>query len=260
MGSTFFGGLKGGLVITYSEKVEREMARFERNVYKKSSMPQTVAKRWQRTINEKVPEKIHQVVSESVRQMIRATLTGTAYLSDQEVLPEGSLMEREKRLEERKTMYKRTAAVEGAGTGAGGILMGFADFPLLLTIKMKFLFDAAKIYGYDVEDYDERLYLLHVFQLAFSKEGARIQAYEKLVNWDKEKGSKPQVQAYQNIDWKTFQLEYRDFIDLPKTLQLIPGFGAIVGAWANYHFLDLLAENTKHAFRVRWLEEGGEFE
>ncbi|MBM7097787.1 EcsC family protein [Bacillus sp. H-16] len=243
--------------MSYIDQVTREMDRFERKIYRKPSMPQALARKWQGKVNNKIPEKIHQTVSESIRHMIRAALTGSSYLSDQKLVTWGSLKEREAILEERKTMYKRTAAVEGAGTGAGGILLGLADFPLLLSIKMKFLFDAAKIYGYDVNDYGERLYLLHVFQLAFSKEKSRIQCYERLLNWEEE-AEKLQVggKSYQALDWKTFQLEYRDFIDLPKTLQLIPGFGAIAGAWANYHFLDLLADNAQHAYRKRWLLNG----
>ena len=38
----------------------------------------------------------------------------------------------------KKWMSIKIAAAEGAGTGAGGILLGLADFPLLLGIKIKF--------------------------------------------------------------------------------------------------------------------------
>ncbi len=69
--------------------------------------------------------------------------------------------------------YKKIAAAEGAGTGAGGILLGLADFPLLLGIKIKFLFDAATLYGFDTSDKEERLFILHVFQLAFSSDDHR---------------------------------------------------------------------------------------
>ncbi|HHY20285.1 MAG TPA: EcsC family protein [Bacilli bacterium] len=34
-------------------------------------------------------------------------------------------------------------------------------------------------------------------------------------------------------------------------LQLIPGFGAIVGAAANYQFLDVLGETAVNGFRLR---------
>ncbi len=54
--------------------------------------------------------------------------------------------------------YKKIAAAEGAGTGVGGILLGLADFPLLLTIKIKFLFDAATLYGFDTSKQEERLF------------------------------------------------------------------------------------------------------
>ena len=33
---------------------------------------------------------------------------------------------------------------------------------------MKLLYDIAAIYGFDVRDYKERLYILHIIQLAFS--------------------------------------------------------------------------------------------
>ena len=67
-------------------------------------------------------------------------------------------------------MSTKIAAAEGAGTGAGGILLGLADFPLLLGIKIKFLFDAATLYGFDTSNKEERLFILHVFQLAFSSD------------------------------------------------------------------------------------------
>ncbi|WP_246056072.1 EcsC family protein [Alteribacter natronophilus] len=241
----------------FEEKVDREMTRFERNVYKSPSITGRTARKWQKKINEKIPEKVHRTVADSVRHMVQATITGSSYFSDQELVRNQSLEKREELLEAGKIRYKRTAALEGAGTGAGGIFLGIADFPLLLSIKMKFLFDAAKIYGYDTEDPAERLFLLHIFQLAFSKEEARVRAYERILNWEEEKRDLGKINPHlTSVDWKAFQLEYRDFIDLPKTLQLVPGFGAIVGAVANYHFLDLLAENAKHAFRKRMLLEG----
>ncbi|WP_404802405.1 EcsC family protein [Bacillus shivajii] len=236
--------------------VERELKRWERKTLKPQSITGKFTKDMQNKINRKIPEKVHQTVSSSVKQMVRATLAGSDYLSDQKMILERTLDEREEILDKKVEMYKRSAAVEGAGTGAGGIFLGLADFPLLLSIKMKFLFDAAKIYGFDVKDYRERLFLLNVFQLAFSKDEQKAKTFEKVTNWDKEKEKLPDRLTYmESIDWKSFQLEYRDFIDLPKTLQLIPGFGAIVGAVANYHYLDVLAYHAKNSFRHRLLKQ-----
>ncbi|MGJ9382943.1 EcsC family protein [Salipaludibacillus sp. CF4.18] len=234
------------------KKLERELERWEYRSLRTLSMPEKVSKRWQNKINNKLPDKLHRVVTEGVKQMIRATIASSDYLSGQPILTDISLTEREKVLDEKIKAYKRTAALEGAGTGFGGIFLGIADFPLLLNIKMKFLFDTAKIYGHDVENISERLFLLHVFQLAFSKEQRRVEAFEKVTHWQEttESWVNPNP-SLEEIDWKSFQLEYRDFIDLPKTLQLIPGFGAIVGATANYHYLDMLAYHAKNSYRHR---------
>ena len=54
-----------------------------------------------------------------------------------------------------------------------------------------------------------------------------------------------------DMDWQQFQQEYRDYIDLVKMFQLIPGFGAVVGAFANYNLLDHLGETAMNAYRLR---------
>lgn len=149
--------------------------------------------------------------------------------------------------EKKMEVYQRTALVEGAGTGAGGILLGLADFPLLLTIKMKFLFEIASIYGYDTSEYLERLFILHVFQLAFSSDDTRTEALRTIENWETRKAS------IRDMDWRQFQQEYRDYIDLAKLLQLMPGIGAFVGAYANKNLLKHLGETAINAYRLRIL-------
>ncbi|WP_280768640.1 EcsC family protein [Salipaludibacillus daqingensis] len=239
----------------YIDRVERELSRWEYKTLRSPSMPAKVSKRWQNKLNEKIPNKVHNVVTESIKQMVRATLASSDYLSNQERLIDESLEERENILDKRIYMYKRTAALEGAGTGFGGIAFGLADFPLLLNIKMKFLFEAARIYGFDSDEMGERLFLLSVFQLAFSREEKKKQIFHEIIQWEKRKETNGRFTHLDELDWKTFQLEYRDFIDLPKTLQLIPGFGAIVGATANYHYLDILAYQAKNCYRHRLLKQ-----
>ncbi len=117
--------------------------------------------------------------------------------------------------------------------------LGMADFPLLLSIKMKCLFDLASIYGYDVKDRDERLFLLFIFQLAFSSGEQRKRIYSMIEQWDSKK---------HDVDWRVFQQEYRDYLDVVKLFQLLPVVGAAVGGAANYKLLSQLGETARHVF------------
>src|SRR6185437_12712497 len=121
-----------------------------------------------------------------------------------------SLYEKDELLKEKLSTYRKTAVIEGAGTGAGGILLGLADFPLLLSIEIKFLFEAASIYGFDTNEYEERLFILHVFQLAFSSDEKRKETFAIIENWDDIK------ESLIDMNWQEFQQEYRDYIDLVK--------------------------------------------
>lgn len=142
--------------------------------------------------------------------------------------------------------------LSGAGTGAGGLILGMADFPILLGLKIKFLFDAAGIYGFDLKDYKERLYILYVFQIAFSSDKRRNKVYEIISDWDNYSESLPL--NGDNFDWRTFQEEYRDYIDIAKMLQLVPGIGAPVGAYANYKLMGKLGYTAMNAYRLRILK------
>jgi hypothetical protein len=164
----------------------------------------------------------------------------------------GSLYEVEETVKKKIRTYKHTAAAEGGVTGAGGFLLGLADFPILLGIKLKMLFDIARIYGFDLKDYKERVYILQIFQLAFSGQQHRRKIYLEMVDWEHKAAALPgDINAF---DWRSFQQEYRDYIDLAKMAQLIPGIGAVVGLVVNYKLLDKLGETAINAYRMRWVE------
>lgn len=225
-----------------------ELEQWKRRYTRKSSIFKRVSKQAQTKVNEWIPEKAHKVVTESIKKMVEVTLKGSEWVSLQAAYrPE--LHEREAVMKERMEFHRKAATIEGAGTGAGGIFLGLADFPLLLSIKMKFLSECSLIHGYDPKQYEERLFLLYVFQLAFSSDIHKKKVLTIIENWDEEK------EKLKELDWKTFQQEYRDYIDLVKMLQLIPGVGAVVGAYANYQLLDQLGEVAKFAYRIRYFNE-----
>lgn len=240
----------------YIDHIRRECMEWQHSMMKPSSGFNRAAKSVQQKINDKIPQKVHDALTESIKQMVRTVLFGSELTAKREPYKEISWYGREKLIDEKIKSYKRVAAAEGAGTGAGGFMLALADFPMLLTIKIKFLFDAASIYGFDVKDYRERLYILHLFQVAFSSERKRIHAFKQLKNWQETVQTYPSKETHlKQMDWQTFQQEYRDYIDLAKLMQLVPGFGAIVGGVANYRFLNSLGRTTKNAYRMRLLDD-----
>lgn len=202
-------------------------------------------------INSLIPEKIHKAITMAIENMVKAVITGSAWIvpkADSSMTP----MVRENRVRERIKWYRNTASAEGAITGAGGILLGFVDFPAFLTIKMKMLFDIAALYGADTKDYHERLFLLYIFQLSFSDQKRRNELVGLIENWEDFKSELPK--EMNDFDWRTFQLDYRDYIDLAKLAQLIPIIGAGVGAVANYRLTEHLGRFAMNAFRLRILK------
>ncbi|WP_231571084.1 EcsC family protein [Gordoniibacillus kamchatkensis] len=214
-------------------------------------------KKIQTKVNDLLPDKWHQSVTAAVKAIVRTALFSMDYIPKTKPLRAESLADHDIRAEETLKLYRRIATVEGAGTGAGGIVLGLADFPILIGIKLKFLFELAHAYGYSTDDYRERLYLLHVFQLAFSSSERRAAIWEKLKRWNAAADLVPAGLAtdQDQVDWMQLQQEYRDTIDFRKMLQLVPGIGAAVGAWANYGLLEELGEVGMNCYRYRWLQD-----
>jgi hypothetical protein len=183
--------------------------------------------------------------------MVQAVLAGSDFTATEPLL-NASLEERERLVKDKISMYKKLAAVEGAGTGAGGFMLSLADFPLLLGLKIKLLYEIAGLYGYPVYDYQERVFILYIFQLAFSGGEKRNETYHKILNWQTTSNAFPISMS--SFDWRSFQQEYRDYIDLAKMLQLVPGIGAVVGAFANHRLVDKLGDTAMNSYRLRWFE------
>jgi uncharacterized protein (DUF697 family) len=235
----------------YEDQAYMSMQFWQLRVLKKPGFTDRVSKNVQTKINNLIPEKVHNVITLTIEKMIRAVLFGAAYTTEKNPAEDASLQLRESFVKKQISFYQKTATIEGAITGAGGILLGLADFPILLSIKIKLLFDISSLYGYNVNDYKERLYLLYIFQLAFSSQERRNEIYELLLGWQGYSKSLPD--HVEEFDWRTFQQEYRDYIDLAKMAQLLPVIGAAVGAIANYKLIELLGDTAMNCYRLRKL-------
>ncbi len=234
----------------YRGQAIAEMKAWQKEMQRRPSIFNRLSKKAQDKINSWIPEKVHNAITVAIKQMIRGVLFGAKYTTA-DFVRNLELEVREARIDERIKFYRTTAAVEGGITGAGGILLGLADFPLLIGIKIKLLFDIASLYGFDVDDYKERVYLLHIFELAFSSQQHRKTVYLKMVDWDQK--SKELPADIHQFEWRRFQQEYRDYIDLAKMAQLIPVIGAPVGVVVNYRLIKKLGYIAMNAYRMRLL-------
>lgn len=232
----------------YEKDAVSQLQTWQKKMMRRPSVLNALSKKLQTKINTWIPEKVHRAITVAIKQMIRGVLFGAKYTTASP-LQDKSLEVRERAVLERIKAYKNTAAIEGGITGAGGLLLGLADFPVLIAIKIKLLFDVAALYGYDGKDYKERVYLLHIFELAYSSHAHRKEIYLKMVNWDDY--SKALPEDIDQFDWRTFQQEYRDYIDLAKMAQLVPVIGAPVGIIANYRLIKKLGVTAMNAYRMR---------
>lgn len=238
------------MIIAYQKKIDAELKAWQKKMCRRPSYAGRLSKAVQDKINSLIPAKVHKAITVTIKQMVRAVLFGSKY-----TVPKknklNSIEEAEDAILQKINNYKKTAAIEGGITGAGGILLGFVDFPVLLGIKIKLLFDIAAMYGFNVKDYKERLYILYIFQLAFSSQKYRRAIYAKIENWDEKVKELPD--DIHSFDWQSFQQEYRDHIDLAKMAQLIPGIGAVVGVIVNYQLIKKLGNTAMNAYRMRFL-------
>jgi EcsC protein family len=235
----------------YEVQALQELKSWQKKMTRKPGLLNRLSKKMQTKLNSYIPDKVHQAITTTIKQMIRGVLFGATYTT-RSTTAFTSLEVAEATVKEKISFYKKTAATEGGITGAGGLLLAVADFPLLLSIKLKMLFDIASAYGFNVKDYRERLYILHIFQLAFSSQKHRKEVYGLITNWDEK--SKLIPEDIHQFDWQSFQQEYRDYIDLAKLAQLIPGIGAVVGVVVNYRLLNQLGETAMNAYRMRLQE------
>ena len=236
----------------YEITVQRELKEWQRKMIGSPGFINSLSKRVQDKINKLIPERVHQAVTTAIKKMINAVLFGAQMTSS---TPDSyqSLEIKEAIVAEKIKFYRNTAAAEGGITGAGGILLGLADFPLLLGIKLKMLFEIATVYGFDVDDYKERVFILYIFQLAFSSHKHRKNIYLKMHDWQQQQRKFPD--NVDQFDWRVLQQEYRDYIDLAKMAQLIPVIGAPVGIVVNYRLIKKLGETSMNAYRMRWFEK-----
>ena len=238
----------GLLTVADEGAIQAELEAWRAKVLKRPGMWDKASRAAQERINQAIPERVHAVLTSGVEAMTKGILTGSEVLN---VRPPagGSLAAREAKVRALIRTYRNTAGVEGGVAGAGGFVLAAADFPALMAIKVRMLADIVSVYGWGGGSPGERLFLLHIFHLAFASARRRPEALRALEDWIAGGGD---IAGY---DWRRFQQEYRDYIDLAKMAQLIPVIGAPIGAVVNWRLVDRLGETAMMACRMRWFAD-----
>ncbi|HEX5555820.1 MAG TPA: EcsC family protein [Chitinophagaceae bacterium] len=237
----------------YEQAAFKELKSWQKKVQKKASLPSLLADHLQKKWNGLIPEKVHKGITVVIEKMVKSVLFGSKYATaGPKAYP--SLEDIEIKVNRLISIYKHTASVEGAVAGTGGVLFGLAEFPVLISLKIKMLFDIAAAYGFDVKDYKERLYILYIFQLTFSSQQGREKVYPIIADWENYCNNLPDNEDA--FDWRAFQQQYRDYIDLAKMAQLIPFIGAAVGFVVNKRLVRKLGDFAINCFRMRYFAAG----
>ena len=231
--------------------VRAEVEAWRARMLKRPGLWDKATRGTQDRINRIIPERVHAIITSGVEAMTRGILFGSDLIQTRP-RPEGSLAARDERARAMIRTYRNTASVEGGVAGAGGFVLAAADFPALMAIKVRMLGDVVAAYGWGGDTVRERLFLLHTFHLAFASARRRPEALAELERWI---AGIDQPEAITEYDWRQFQIEYRDYIDLAKMAQLIPVVGAPIGAVVNWRLVERLGETAMMACRMRWFGE-----
>jgi hypothetical protein len=236
----------------YEDWARKEVEHWRGLMLKPPGLVDRAARGLQGKVNRIIPDKVHAAVTLVIQGLTRSILTG-ANMTTAAPMTGASLAARDRRALALIERYRATAAVEGGVTGAGGFWLALADFPALLVLKIKLLFDLSAVYGHEAERFEERLFILGLFQLAFSGSAHRADVFHSLEDWD----ARSHPADFEHFDWRRFQQEYRDYIDLAKLAQMIPVVGAPIGAVVNWRLLERLGRTAMNGYRMRRLKPPG---
>src|SRR3954462_11142399 len=100
----------------YEVKAYEEVLEWKRIMMKRPKMVQRMSKQLQLKINEKIPDKAHQLITDAIKNFVKVTLAGSQLTTKKNQVESATLEERDRQLNEKLSIYRKSAVVEGAGT------------------------------------------------------------------------------------------------------------------------------------------------
>jgi EcsC protein family len=140
--------------------------------------------------------------------------------------------------------------VEGALTGAGGVLTTALDIPLLFVLSLRTILRIGHCYGYTLDRQRDRPFVLGVLIAATSSSlEVRLERLDRLREIEEWLLEEAQVEIVaEEVFSLLFQLE---------VFGEIPGVGAVSGALLNLGFIRRVDLTSRRVFQERWLHDNG---
>lgn len=108
-------------------------------MFKPAGWLEKTSKSISQRVNQLIPPKMHQIITTTIRTIVRTALFGAEYTPKRPVQRGIKLETADQEANQLFRLYQKIAVAEGAGTGAGGLVLNAVDFPAFIAIKMKFL-------------------------------------------------------------------------------------------------------------------------
>jgi hypothetical protein len=144
----------------------------------------------------------------------------------------------------------KTAAIQGASTGFGGLFTLAIDIPALLGLSLKTLQEIAIIYGYDPNDKNERVFIIKCLQFTSSDIVGKEAILKELSSYYK-KDNRSSEAISQLQGWREVVYTYRDQFGWKKLFQMIPVAGLLFGAYTNRSMIKDISEVGDMLYRKR---------
>jgi hypothetical protein len=141
------------------------------------------------------------------------------------------------------------AAVEGAATGAGGVITTLLDVPLLFVLAVGTIRKIGHCYGYPLHHKDWH-FVLGVLTAAMA---GSLEVRRKRINQLRELEDLLVLETQEDV----LTEEALSFLFQLEIFEDIPGVGAISGGALNWAFMRRVDETARMVFQERWLRDNG---
>jgi hypothetical protein len=142
------------------------------------------------------------------------------------------------------------ATIEGAATGAGGVLTTLIDVPLLFVISLRTIMKIGHSYGYPLDEEADRSFVLGIMIAALS--GSLETKQDRLKELREIEELLLEETQEEIIAEEAFALLFQLEI-----FEEVPGLGALSGALLNLGFIHRVDNTARRVFQERWLRDSG---